>query len=230
MTEDIEQGLALLAREAEPATVDADAVIARARGQARRRRTTTATAFAMAVALGAVAVVLGTTEPATDPAAESARLADRLTEQLAAAAPKVIPAHWQPAEFVAVGDGPTAGVFRCAAQSSRGRHNETCYTGAVYRDDLGTVDLRISVSSNLGLIIGPCMSMDCVETSAPDGTDVQITTGMGPGYELLPHVSTLTAIRPDGTHVTASVHWKDERTAPPLSTAEFMPFATIFSI
>jgi hypothetical protein len=220
MTEDIETGLALLAREAVPARVDPDEVMARARERSRRRRATMATAFASVVAVCAVAVALHASGPSADE-----QLAEQLTEQLRAAAPQVIPDDWEPT-LVLRADEPLPGTFRCT-RSPRGV--EMCHAQAIYHDSAGRLKLQITVTDDGGQLV-PCISMYCEFQKLPDGTDVQVDEGTAMNYIASGGVVSMLALRPNGTTVVVTTAWTEKRESAPLSVAEFTRFATVFSV
>jgi hypothetical protein len=225
MTDDVSRGLALLAAEAEPAPIDSYALIDQARTRTRNRRSTVA-AFVVVVMVGAIAVVLGPLGSGGNTPAE------RLTRQLSAAVPTVIPDRWKPMEPpLTNGNQPLPRTFRCTVppgsvdEGAGFALDTTCFAEAYYQDSRGMIRLGIAVTlPDHGPIEMVC-SPSCDESVLPDGTRTQINPS-NVGEE---RVQTLNASRPDDTIITITLSWNDDRSAQPLTDDELLKFATVFS-
>jgi hypothetical protein len=227
MTDDVSRGLALLAAEAEPAPIDSHAVIDQARTRTRNRRAMAA-AFVAVVAVGAVAMALGPLSSGGNTPA------GRLTRQLSAAVPNVIPDRWAPVEPPTTpGNQPQPRVFRCTVppgsvdEGAGFATNKTCFAEAYYQDGQGTIRLGMAVTlpePDQGTVDIACFS-SCEEHTLPDGTLAQVNAN-NTDQE---HVQTLWASRPGNTFVIITLSWNDTRSAPPLTDDELLKFATVFS-
>lgn len=242
MTDDISHGLALLADNAEPAPIDSYDVISRARARTRNRKAT-AMVFAAVVAVGALAVTLPTDHPSTTAAEPGESRAARLTAQLAAALPEVIPARWEtrptppdnrPARTFGCPGYPLAFLVPPGQPSTvpppptedESRHG-TCVALAWYRDTVGEIDLVIGVSADGRWSSDPCTAPRCEEHVLPDGTRWRIgpDAGVSPGYP----EQVVESLRPDGTNILVRVWWHNRRATPPMTTDELAKFADKFT-
>jgi hypothetical protein len=225
MTDDVSRGLALLAAEAEPTPIDSYALIDQARTRTRNRRSTVA-AFVAVVMVGAIAVVLGPLGSGGNTPAE------RLTRQLSAALPTVIPDRWEPVEPPQnVGNQPLPRTFRCTVplgsvdQGAGFAFDTICFTEAFYDDGHGVLRLGIAVTiPEQGTIEDICLP-DCRALRLSDGTQAQVN----PVFVGSERVQLLLASRPDGTNTRITLSWNDNRSARPLSDDELLKFATVFS-
>jgi hypothetical protein len=233
MTKDITRGLALLAEQAEPAPIDSHAVIATVKARKRNRRAV-ATAFASVAAIGALTMTLGT-DRATDTSAERNR-AERLTAQLAAALPEVIPARWRIASTP-----PTATyaprTFHCnpvpdstpaalPGQKVVYPIPGWCTATSWYRDAEGEIELLLQAADSKGWTPDSCATPDCDERTLPDGTLVQVSLDTAGRFTPETRMQWLMALRPDGTYVNISTRWRNNRSTPPLTVDELVEFAT----
>jgi hypothetical protein len=242
MTNDINHGLALLADEVEPATVDTYAVIAKARARTRNRRTTAA-AFLAVVAIGALAVTSTADRPTSEAAEQPELPSQRLTAQLAAALPELLPSRWEtqprpPYDGTTMHPEPL--IFSCSNESSppllphvwdiqpEGTFPDGCSAAAWYRDAEGVITLMLNVRDYETEIFDSCVLPECDQWTLPDGTrvltDVE-TIGVTPPGNL----QQVQAQRPDGTVIHAAVTWQDDRSSPPLTLDELAKFATVFT-
>jgi hypothetical protein len=245
MTDDVSHGLALLADEAEPAPIDSHDVITRARTRTRDRRTT-ATVFAAVVALSALAVTLQGDRADTPPAKQNERASVRLTAQLTAALPDLIPADWetrprtptetrQPQTFYCYSDGPwiTASVIAVPGpgdaldpMTETSPRVDLCGAQSWYRDVEGEIELHVEVDPGKTWFFDPCVAPQCEEHVLPDGTRWRMSPNSGVSqYSGLQQIESL---RPDGTHIQVFVTWQNNRATPPLTVDELLAFTDRF--
>ena len=228
MTDDVSRGLALLAAEAEPAPIDSYALISRARTRTRNRRSMAA-AFVAVVAVGAIAVAVGPLSSGGDTPAE------RLTGQLAAALPGVIPDRWEPAEPPETTQSLPR-TFRCTEHPPLNRlpvgadstfAGTMCFADAYYQDSQGTIRIGFSITISDQETTFVCLP-GCHERILPDGTWAQVSPD---GVKTVPadRVQMLLATRPDNTTVNIILSWHNQRTTTPLTDDELLKLATVFS-
>ncbi|HEX6353685.1 hypothetical protein [Actinophytocola sp.] len=245
MTDDIAQGLALLADEADPAPIDSHAVIARARARTRNRRTTAA-AFLAVVAIGGLAVTSNADRPSNEVAEQPELPSQRLTAQLTAALPDVIPAGWE-AKPAPPYDGttryPEPLVFACSLEAppqpiefpdSRptmgpsGPPSDSCSAMGYYQDAEGALLVYLTVKDIKTWPFDSCVGApDCDEWTLSDGTRV-LTDADTAGVASPGHLQQIHALRPDNTQIELAVTWQDGRTSPPLTLEELVKWATAF--
>jgi len=236
MTEDVTRGLALLAEEAEPAPVDSHDVITRARALSRRRRSM-ATAFAAVVAIGAAAVTLQADHSTNAPAAQNDAHSQRLTAQLAAALPELIPDRWQAIPAPPGGKYGPSNIFSCA-QETQGTVVEStpedpktvveppqdpepdpgpasyipeCYAQSWYRDDKSDIQLNIEIGDH-------GMWSPCATPGSPDFAYPCREMTLPDGTQFWADLDEAegaperacqrsSALRPDGTQIRVSLCW-----------------------
>jgi hypothetical protein len=216
MTNDINHGLALLADEVEPATVDTYAVIAKARARTRNRRTTGA-AFLAVVAIGALMVPSAFDRATTRAADQLGSLTQRLNDQLATALPELIPSEWEPAAAPANESHPPANAFVCTEGSPEGEvpaepvglprqgndHGVFCRSMGWYRDSGGEIELSIALNDS-GVVGMPCEQPSCRDYVLADGTVWQLPFEYFNVQERLQQVE---AGRADGMQIRVRVRW-----------------------
>lgn len=224
MTDDITRGLAALADEAHPAPIDSHTVVQLARAHTRARRAIVASAFATVVAAGALVVALTTLagsardgDVAASPTApqnrktatseENAERKPRLRAELTAAFNRILPDDWQHSTF----------GFGC---------DETgCFAEGDLVDEHGAIAVHLYTSTVANLGEFTCGAAECVHANLHDGTTVAFhkattdDTSGGPGKRV-----SVSAARPDGTVMSMSVRWPENRPAPELTDAQWMEF------
>jgi hypothetical protein len=227
MTEDVSRGLALLADDATPAPIDSHDVITRARTRTRRSRSMAAV-FAAVVAIGASAVTIQADQWTEDAAVQRQEdPARRLTAQLAAALPEVIPARWEAVPSSDPTD-PPRNIFRCTGGDRPiGSYQDLCMAMSWYRDAEGEFTLWTTVS-NMAWSYKPGTDVKVDDWTLPDGTRVWTyldTAGVGStGYSQF-----LNALRPDGTLLELGLTWSNNNVRPgPLTVDELTKFADKF--
>jgi hypothetical protein len=249
MTEDVTYGLALLAGEAEPAPIDSHDVISRARALNRRRRSVL-TAFAAVVAITAAAVTLQADESRNAPATQPEPPSKRLTAQLAAALPELIPDRWQtraappnpptatyppPNTFACTKEmpPPTTTTLRGDPGASLGYpafsepYADLCSAMSWYHDTKGVIELEIEIDDAGAWFFNPCTEPECNEWALPDGTRVRMDVDNA-GVSPVGHLQQIEALRPDGTHLQVFLHWDNDRPGP-LTVDELVKFADKFT-
>jgi hypothetical protein len=237
MTDDITHGLALLADEAEPATVDSHAVIAQARARTRNRRTMTA-AFLTVVAIGTLAVTSSINRPTNAPAARPETQGQRLTAQLNAALPEVIPARWEIAEprpddettnypppRPSPGNGPDE--MATLVQGWYPGDIDNCGTMLWYQDSQGRIEILLGVNNSKAWFYDPCLAPDCEEHPLPDGTRWRGRSDVG--VSIANNSQHIEALRPDGTNIMVTLNWENNRSTPPLTVDELVKWASKLS-
>lgn len=236
MTDDLTRGLALLADEAEPATIDSHNVIARARARTRNRRATVATAFATVALVGALVVAMVPMAGTSDQGATitDTTLEGRLNRLLTEALPNLIPAGWS---LVPKPEAKEPQLeFVCLSTNTDG-----CNTGATYNDGVGDLEFSIHVDKiPRSFEQNQCGDEYCTAWATPvrqtlsDGTKTQVMAYSG---KLAPSEGespldgeSLLAFRPDGTMVSVSLNWpQGQRSEPALTMDKLLAFATVFS-
>jgi hypothetical protein len=230
MTEDVSRGLALLADEAEPAPIDSHDVIIRARARTRRSRSLAAV-FAAVVMIGASAVTIQADQWTEHTAVQRQEdHAKKLTAQLAAALPGLIPAQWEvrPAPKDD-NDFPPPNTFVCGHPGNGPEYGWVVFCDAPmwYRDAVGDIDVSVGVSNfhEFGYISWPESVPE--KWTLPDGTQVRTDLDTG---GMLPwgHEQSVEALRPDGTLISVRVRWKGDRPLP-MTIAEMTKFMDKFN-
>jgi hypothetical protein len=256
MTEDVTRGLALLADEAESAPIDSHDVITRARALSRRRRSM-ATAFAAVVAIGAAAVTLQADQSRDAPATQPEPPSKRLTAQLAAALPELIPDRWatrpappnpptatnpSPNTFLCDSEAPTSQTQHLPPETPRTGPSGTWEANPSDTWGAGPSDLCYAMSwyqdtegdIELELEInddGAWFFNPCTE---PVCNEWALPDGTrvrmdldDAGVSPVGHLQQLEALRPDGTHLQVFLHWDNDRPGP-MTVDELVKFADKF--
>jgi hypothetical protein len=232
MTDDLTRGLTLLADEAEPLTIDTDAVIATATRRTRNHAILTA-ALATIVLVGALAMTLVAVKPDQPSTADpptAPRITTRNTPTLASASPAeqenrktrlhgeitagfdlVLPAGWEHSTFDWGCD-----FFHCWALGD-------------ILDGKGTLNVGLSAASWVADV--SCdHRRDCTTTELDDGTRVIFARGDGPNSGDGSRSSySISAKRPDGTLSGLDVWWSADRPAPALTDDQWIALATSFT-
>lgn len=230
MTDDISRGLAALADEARPASIDSHTVVQLAHAHTRARRAIVASAFATVVAAGALVaattlagssgdgraaappaassageVVAGSRDPATPE--ENAARKPRLQAEMTAAFDRILPGSWQHSTF----------GFGCDQTG--------CFAEGDLVDEHGAMAVHVYASTvdNFGEFT--CGAAGCVHADLDDGTTVSFHTETSDGPVGGPEERvSVSARRPDGTVMSMSVRWPGNRPVPELTDEQWMEF------
>jgi hypothetical protein len=254
MTEDITRGLTLLAEEVEPAAIDSHAVVATVKARKRNRRAV-ATAFASVAVIGAITMTLST-DRAPDTATTGESPSTRLTTQLTAALPDVIPAEWRtvPAPIYGPPNGPPPPplLFSCMSETPHrtvpdsdlpevfsprnlvpsspndAAERDVCQATAWYQDAQGPIELWLEVEYPGRWFSPVCPPDECDEWALPSGTRVRVNVETV-GVPTPGHLQWFEVLQPNGTYVRVTTHWQNDRSTPPLTLDELLRFADRFS-